>query len=401
MNVRRRLSPVLVAFVDGLKYDSIARMPFLSSLPHRRRLRTDLGYSITCHATMYSGVYPQKHGMWFMWKYSPETSPFRWLPESQLLRWIDSLPTRYATGKMTRLFSGNSSYAGIATMKRSALRNWHYFDLAESKLWDEPGYLGAIPTVFDILREKGIAWQAVGLFDLTQDGGSLSHTESYHVPQEIPSWTYLFIGDVDHVSHFHTQGSEEARKVLRKVDAQIARVFQEMKVRLGQEPLFFCFSDHGHMHVKHKFDIYEHLASQGLRLDDYIHIVDTNFARFWFRNTSEEHRIRQAMESVPSGFFLTEEHLAKYHTLMPDNRYGDAIYYLDAPYMFQKTVWGYGLRTVSIHGYLPDHPEKDGVFVSNIPIAKKGHIELVDILPSLLSLLNVKVDYQFDGVSVW
>lgn len=133
--------PTLVAFVDGLKYESVERMPFPSSLAFNRRIRTDLGYSVTCHATMYSGVYPQKHGMWFVWKYSPETSLFRWLPDSQLLWWIDSLPTRYAVGKMTWLFSDNSSYAGIATMKRSALWNWRYFDLAESKLWNEPIFL--------------------------------------------------------------------------------------------------------------------------------------------------------------------------------------------------------------------------------------------------------------------
>ena len=89
---------------------------------------------------------------------------------------------------------------------------------------------------------------------------------------------------------------------------------------------------------------------------------------------------------------------------MPDNRYGDLIYYLDYPYMFKKTVWGYGMRTRSVHGFLPDYPDKDGIFVTNVPVVGEGHIELVDITPSLLELAGIdtgKTGVNFDGKSVW
>ena len=94
------MKPILTFFFDGLKPDSLAHMPFLNSLSHRR-LRTLLGYSITCHASMYSGVYPNKHLMWFVWQHSPETSPFRWLHSARLLQYLDSLPMRLLVQRIT------------------------------------------------------------------------------------------------------------------------------------------------------------------------------------------------------------------------------------------------------------------------------------------------------------
>jgi hypothetical protein len=56
---------------------------------------------------------------------------------------------------------------------------------------------------------------------------------------------------------------------------------------------------------------------------------------------------------------------------------------------------------VSIHGYLPEHREKDGVLVSNIPLGGKEKVELVDIAPSLLALFGVKTNGGFDGKCLW
>lgn len=390
---------LMTVFMDGLKPSSIIHMPFLDSFSYKKRIKTDLGYSITCHATMYSGVFPNKHHMWFIWKYAPETSPFRILPKTKKLKYIDSLLSRYFIGKMVRLFSDNTSYAGIGVMKRSSLVNWPYFDVAESRFWDADKYLGPVPTIFEILRKNDIPYETVGLLDNKNDGGALSHIEKFHtVPEK--KWIYLFIGEVDQYSHFYTQESDVTIEFLKKVDREIERVYSELSAHYDEID-FICFSDHGHMKIEHQFDIYELFKKNRINLDDFIHIVDTNYARFWFRNCNEEKIIKRIIADIPSGFILDDKHYKKYHTAMPDNRYGDLIYYLDYPYMFKKTVWGYGLRTKSIHGYLPDYPDKDGVFISNIPIESDKHISLADIIPSLLDLLNIKANFEFDGHSIW
>ena len=67
--------PVLSIFADGVRFDSLTFMPFLSSL-YAVPLETVLGYSITCHPSMYTGVYPDKHKIAFHWVRGKKNSPF-------------------------------------------------------------------------------------------------------------------------------------------------------------------------------------------------------------------------------------------------------------------------------------------------------------------------------------
>ena len=395
------MKQVLAVFIDGLKYTSLSHMPFVSSFSSKKKLKTILGYSITCHASMYSGLYTDRHLMWFLWKYGPESSPFRWIPDSRFVDIVNSLPSRYFLGKMTRLFSDSTSYGGVSVMKKSALKNWKYFDTAEKKLWDEVGYLEDSKTIFDFLRDNNKTIDSVGLTDIKNEGGSIKHVEAYTVPDEPSDVTYLFIGDVDHVSHVHSQESPECVDVIKRIDREVERVYSEIKDRTGEAPELVCWSDHGHMKIDEQYDIYEHFSTRGTELDDLIHIIDANFARFWFRDDRERELVTRLLTDMPSGFIMTDDDLEKYRTKMPDRRYGDLIYYLEHPYMFKKTVWGYGLRTRSIHGFLPEHTETEGVFVSNLKVAKKDHVELVDIVPSLLDLLKIDSEVDFDGQSLW
>jgi predicted AlkP superfamily pyrophosphatase or phosphodiesterase len=393
--------PLLLVFIDGLKPTSINKMPFLSTFKNRSRIKTDFGYSITCHATMYSGRYPENHKMWFLWKYSPLTSPYKWLSNFKILFWFDTLITRIIIGKLTKMFVNYTSHSGLSIMKKSTLKNWPFFDMAEKKSWDEAGYLDNIPTLFDILRQEGITWKIVG-FDNSRHGGSrLKHIKAHEPENNFDQLTYLFIGAVDGVTHQFSQESPEAEQVLLDVDKELERIFTIIQKQNGVPPYFICFSDHGQKRITSSFDIYEHFEQSSQNLNDFIHIIDTNFARFWFRDMEEERIVKQIMSNAPSGFFLSDQEYEKYHIKMPDNAYGDAIYYLESPYKFKKTVWGYGYKTISVHGYLPDDTEMDGVFITNETIRKEGYIDLVDILPSILELLHINSDYRFDGISVW
>lgn len=396
-----RTRPVLAVFIDGLKPDSLRHTPFLSSVGPSKRITTDVGYSITCHSTMYTGVHPNKHKMWFLWQYNRAMSPFRWMGDTEAWDLADILPVRYFLGKMTRLFSDNRSYAGVSIMKFSSIKQWRNFAPTERKLWHEPRYVEDHPTIFDLMRSEGVSVELVGLTDQRHGGGSLRLIESYCVPKDIPQFTYLFIGECDHVSHVHGQESPQGVEMLGRIDRQVNRVYDQMTERAGHPPALVCWSDHGHMLVEKRLDIYPFFASRGLHLRDVLHIIDTNFARFWVNTDRQRQSVEEILAEMPSGRILTEEDCLHYHVNMPDRRYGDIVFYLDYPWMFKKTVWGAGLRTRSIHGYLPDYPEADGVFVSNVPASDLTRISLVDIAPSLLKLLEVDTDAEMDGEPVW
>lgn len=395
---QRRL---LTVFVDGLQWSSGGQMPFLSQMGCRLPLETLLGYSITCHASMYTGVYPETHGVWFYWKYDPAHSPYRFLRDSWTTRMLDSLPVRLLLGKAARMISKNSSYGGLPVMRCSALANWGYMAPSEDRLWSEPGYIPGIPTLFEMLDAAGVSQEWVGLYDGRERGGAMEHIHEYQVPDNPAQWTYLFIGQLDDVSHKHGQDSPEGKALISDIDHQIERVYREMEERTGIPPILMVYSDHGHARVTEKLDLYKHFTQRGRDLRKYIHVVDANFARFWFRNDAEEAQVREALDALGEiGQVLSVADLAHYRLPRNSRDYGDLVYYLDMPRMFKGTVWGYGLRTESIHGYLPEYPEKRGMFATNMQCDSE-FVELVDIAPTILKSLGLPIPEHVEGRSLW
>jgi predicted AlkP superfamily pyrophosphatase or phosphodiesterase len=371
-------------------------MPFLSSQTTVRRMRTELGYSITCHASMYSGMRPDRHGLWFVWQRMPGRSPFRWLKPFRFLDRVDNLPLHLLATKVTRRFVRTTSWFGIPYPVHVPWRYLPELDVSERKLWTDPGYLETAPTVFDLLRDASVDLEIVGMTGGHSSG--LSAINEWSPSTDIRPLTYLFAGDIDHASHAHGQGSEEVSRLLLRVDEVIERTYDAMRQVSGAVSVV-VWSDHGHHDVQ-KINPFDLLAHHGLDIKPYPHVIDTNFIRLWIDDPRKRGDIVQRLDAMGVGSVLTEEELRRYRVKMKDDRYGNVIFYLDLPYAFSHTIWGFGRRLASAHGYRPEYPGSDGVFVSNLP-AREGHIDLVDIAPSLLQLLNVQVPSGMDGRAVW
>ena len=388
--------PVLAIFIDGLGADAIERMPFLARQRTVRRMRTELGYSITCHASMYTGLRPDRHGLWFVWQRRPESSPFRWLRPLRFLDAIDNLPMRVVATKVTRRFVRTTSWFGLPYPVHARWRDMPDLDIAERKLWTDPGYLAPAATIFDRMRADGVPFEIVGM----QRGGAvgLAAIEAWRRPPTSSRFTYLFAGDVDHASHAHGQGSGEVTDLLARFDREIERRVDEF-AREGVEPILVVWSDHGHHDVR-RLNPLTFLKERGIDLGRYAHVIDTNFIRFWVEDPDERRRLAGDLDGLGIGHVLTESELDAYRVKMRDDRYGNVIFYVELPYALSHTIWGFGRHLASGHGYLPEHPGSDAAFVSNLP-ARDGQLELVDVAPSLLELLGLRIDRDLDGRSVW
>jgi hypothetical protein len=391
------MKPVLSFFFDALKPSSLEHMPFLNSFAHQRRMRTELGYSVVCHPSMYSGVRPDKHLQWFVWQYSPSTSPFKWGRLFKHLGLVDNVGSRYFLYKTTSLFrEKNTAWFGIPLMVNEPLKYWSYFDVVEDRSWDEPGYLPIYPTAFDVLRAHNTGFEIIGM---AKGAGDELTQFSQHTFGEIQPWTYFF-GSVDGYSHRYGQDAPETIEHLRQLDRLVEAKFEEYSRRISDFD-FFCFSDHGHIRVEKQVDIHGIFDEHGHNLHEFITLIDSNYARFWFRNNDEQATVERILATIKEGFTLTPEHGRRYHVNMPDNRYGDLIFYLDTPCIFSKTIWGFSRKQRSMHGYLPENPESDGVFVSNRPMIEGTHVDLVDVLPTLLISLGLPVPDYADGQPLW
>lgn len=389
---RRSNRPVLAVFLDGLGADAVARMPFLASQTTVRRMRTELGYSITCHASMYTGLRPDRHLLWFVWQRRPEASPFRWLRPFRFLNAIDNLPMHVIATKITRRFVRTTSWFGIPYPVHVPWRYIPDLDVAERKLWPEPGYLAPATTIFDDMRAAGIPFEIVGLARGRSMG--LAAIEAWTPPERPAPFTYLFAGDIDHASHAHGQDSAEVTELLLRVDRAIERQLHA----LGS-PALVVWSDHGHHDVR-RLNPLTFLAEHRFDIRRWPHVIDTNFIRLWIADAGERREVVERLDALGIGHVLTDSELERHRVKMPDDRYGNVIFYLELPWAFSHTIWGFGRRLASAHGYLPDHPGSDAVLVSDLP-AGEGPFDLVDVAPSLLELLGLSAAPGIDGRSVW
>jgi hypothetical protein len=396
------MKSLFTVFIDGLKPESVKYMPFLNSFQTKRRLRTELGYSPTCDASMFSGVYPNKHLHWFSWRYSPDTSPYRWLRKYRLDKLPHNVFTRYACQKVTNFMADTvTAPEGVMNLQwwYIPVLAWHYFDVAVKKHWSEPNFIDGYSTVFEILQANGVPYEIGGL-------GRGDRIEQYNL-NGVKPWTLFFIGDIDHLSHHYTAGSSLVIERLKQIDAILQEQYNLLEKKVG-DFCFMVFSDHGHIEIREHIDLKTIFGSCGESLDDYIYCLDANFARFWFRDEGEEQRVKKVLSQLDGkGFILSEEHLQKYHVSMPDNRYGDLIFYVDVPChltTMPSSVAARNLiktRFVSMHGYLPDYPDCDGVFISNKEARECSHVELIDIMPSILDVFDIEIPAYVDGRVIW
>jgi predicted AlkP superfamily pyrophosphatase or phosphodiesterase len=397
------MKKLLTLFLDGLKPESLEFMPFLNSFEHKARIETQLGYSVACHANMYTGVFPDKHGLWFVWKRSPQTSPFKNVKFARYLPFINTLPGKLILHKLATISCKNTSWFGIPRIIHMPVKYWPYIDVSEKKMYCEEGYIEKYPTLFDILRRENVPFEVVGMDKSEKEESRIIEKHRF---SQVQQWTYLFMGDVDHFSHKYCQNSKEGIARLRALDALLEKKYAEYS-KCVPDFNFILFSDHGHIPVKLRIDVYAIFREKGIDLKRYLHIIDVNYLRIWVKNNQEKELLEEILVSTLKGFVLTPQLLQKYRLPLDRREHGDIIFYLDAPCIFSKTIWGYsrGIKGYSrgiksMHGYLPSYSDSDGVLTSNLRIGS-DRISLIDILPSHLQLLNIEIPEYVEGKSIW
>lgn len=388
--------------MDGVKYEMMKKyMPFLASL-NTKPLQSEFGYSCACHATMYTSRYIEEHGTWFIWK-KGDSSPYKWINYIPGLKYINFLPLKLVLGKITRKLSNNSSYGGVPCLVNLPLKYWPYFETCDTVLWDNPQWKRNIPNLFTIINKNNIKKHVIALHRGTQANDAM--IEESAVDYKHDEFVYFFIGYTDNIMHTYGEDGKEAHEYLSKVDSFIQETYTKAK-KENDDVTLIAYSDHGHINLeKPHVDINDRFKSANLNVNKYIHLIESNYARFWFRNENEREEITnvvQKMQDDGMGFIIDENWQEKYHLRMNPKEHGELVFYLAAPREFAKTIWGFGHSVKSGHGYLPTLPKHFGLFCSNKPLADDREFAyLTDILPSVIVQLGISRDgYIFRGQNI-
>lgn len=397
---------VLAILIDALRYDYVneSDTPFIHGLAkqgHKLPLRPVLGYSDAIRATIFTGAYPDRHGYWMSYCYSPETSPFKVF---RALQFVDLIPSDLIRRGLKFLLSSTLCKLLAKTIgyHRLHLHNIPFsiidrFDatLRKSMLAENP--FSEYPTIFDVLRENRIRFAYF-------DSSILRRRLLAEIAKLNPETKFVmvYLHYIDEVSHRFGLRSQRFKRALRSVDA-IARCIVRLVARVwGEEPFVIVFSDHGMVEEKGRIDL-SHLTKLDGFGNDFMFVLDATMMRVWYFNAKARERVKLAIERIGHCRQLTNEQKRVLKIEFRGNGYGDEIFLFDPGYIIFPNFYSY-IRPKAMHSYDPEHPTQQGIFIicgDNCPgQVQEGAVELVDITPSILSLLAVSTPPTCEGKSL-
>jgi predicted AlkP superfamily pyrophosphatase or phosphodiesterase len=270
-------------------------------------------------------------------------------------------------------------------------------------MWNDPRWKRDIPNMFSIVKNKNVKYKVVALHRGTQAEDIFK--EEKQVDYENDEFVYYFIGYTDNIMHTHGEKGKESHEYLAKVDTFIKETYNKAK-QYHDDVTVIAYSDHGHIDLEEPYiDINNYFKSENLNVNNYIHLIESNYARFWFRNELERQevgKVIQVMTDKGLGFVLDDKYKNQYHLNLNSQEHGELIFYLSAPHEFTKTIWGFGHSVKSGHGFEPTLTKHHGIFCSDKNLAEdRDFAYLVDVLPSVMEQLGIdRTEYTLRGKNI-
>lgn len=398
---------MLVFFLDAVRYDDINLVdtPFLYNLTTKGifgPMQTILAYD-GIGPTLLTGTYPEVHGVWTQHLLAQEDGPYNWTSSvSPFLERVDKSIEefgwlwkgfRFALLKASLFKSKRKFYPGI---NKIPFRQLAKFDFAMRQNLYEENAFGTLPTLFDLLREKGISYAIVDHSFFRNDQNVVNKVLKIKSPPEV---IYVRFMDLDEISHSYGVFSAERRNGLRDLDCALSKIVSHF-TRMGLHPFVVLFADHGFMNVSRNLDVMRQIKKAGISEEDFTMFLDSTMARFWGDNPTIA-RISQVLADLGCGRVLTEGELRHYH-IPRSSLYGNLIYLVDPGVVILPNYYQGDTKVLGMHGYTPDILDMHTLFLvynSEMASKKVSGTRLVDVLPTILDLLEVSKPRNCVGVS--
>ncbi len=359
---RKRRLDVFV-LIDALGWKFLEGREFLSDLlPYRQPLRTVLGFSSGAIPTMLTGLSPAENGHWNLFYYDPQGSPFRWLRHFRFLpeRLMDSRVTRKLLKEMGRRVLGMGQNFECCVSPR--LLPW--FNFIERRDIYSPGGITQAKSVFDQLLEKGIPHR-VYTYHYWSDEEILRRALR-DVEESDARFFFVYLCEMDLLLHNQWANPKPLEQRLDWYAGRLRQLFGAAR-RIHPEATFTVTSDHGMTPVHGHYDLVRDVAAVGLKMpEDYLAVYDSTMARFWFFSERGRQAIVEVLSALPCGRILADEELQQQGIFFPDHRYGEIIFLLDPGMLLAHSDFhGSSWMPAGMHGYHPDDPYSDAVFLSS------------------------------------
>jgi|SRR5579871_800663 len=357
----RRIS--LCILIDALGWKILEDQNFLQDvLPYRQPLRTVLGFSSGAIPSLLTGKTPSEHGHWNLFYYDPANSPFAWL--KGLRRFPEALVNHRVSQKLIKEAGKRFFHMGSQFECYVKPTLMPYFNWVERSCIYEPGGVSGAPTIFDKLVESGTPYKAYS-YHHWNDNEILDLAQS-DMEQSDAEFFFVYLCELDAELHAFWAHPERLKSMLDQYETKLRKLCQTA-LRLDPEASIAICSDHGMAPVTDRYDLMKDVDALGWKMpDDYLVVYDSTMARFWFFNDEARASITNCLGNETCGRMLDDTELKELGVYFPDRRFGETIFLLNSGYMFYRSDFHSGnWLPTGMHGYHPDDPYSDAVFLSN------------------------------------
>jgi len=200
----------------------------------------------------------------------------------------------------------------------------------------------------DLLLEKGIPHRVYTYHQWSDEeilGRALRDVE-----ESDARFFFVYLCEMDLLLHNQWTNPAPLEQKLNWYAGRLRQLFQAAR-RIDPGATFAVTSDHGMTPVRGQYDLVRDVAALGLKLpEDYLAVYDSTMARFWFFSDRARTQLVRTLDSL---FFA-------------DRRYGGTIFLLHPGWLIARSDFnGPGWVPAGMHGYHPDDPYSDAIFLSN------------------------------------
>ena len=351
-------------FIDALGWKIVNDHHFMEELfPHRKRVSMQFGYSSSAIPTILSGKTPSEHGHLGLFRFAPESSPFKLLSR---FAWLFKPASFWNRGRvrhhLSKLLKKIYGFTGYFQLYRMPIWKLQYTDYCEKQNLFVAGGMGEIENLYDFLSKKRI------IFHISD--WHLSDEENYSAAEKAiddgKNFLFVYTASLDGLLHDKVKEPSEVGTKLSGIRKNIEHLYK--KAEDSAETVHFTvISDHGMTPLSGVADVMKKIEESGLVFGkDYGACFDSTMARFYYLKEGSKPEIERQMKSFP-GHFLSREEELKYGIYRSDRAFGDAIFLLDAGIQIVPSDMGEKPLN-GMHGFSPEDEHSFAAILSNEPI---------------------------------
>jgi len=348
-------------FIDALGWKIVNDHDFLPELlPYRKKVTMQFGYSSSAIPTILSGRTPAEHGHLGLFRFAPETSPFKLL--SRLL-WFFKPECFWNRGRvrhhLSKILKKMYGFTGYFQLYRMPVWKLKFLDYCEKRDLFTANGMENIPNLYDELSAAGV--------DFHISDWHLSDKENYLVAgnaiENGKKFLFVYTASFDGVLHDKVRDFAAVQSKLEEIENYICQLYDTAR-NYAENVHFTVISDHGMTPLAGTVDIMEKIAQSGLVFGkDYGACYDSTMARFYYLSKNAESVIQEIMKKFP-GHFLSKGEEIKYGIYRTDRMFGDAIFLLDAGVQIVPSDMG-SKSLNGMHGFAPENEHSFAAILSN------------------------------------